>query len=139
MNTTSDKINNIHKLNKIFPYIIKIIVLIFIATVGVIFSQDFFGALLNTLTFLLTVALDLDSFRRKANNYCDLSPIFIIFQVIVEIVAIAACFASFIAVAWFSKGNYTVPNYHGWLITVLILFGVLSTVPEFFMALIEKE
>ena len=139
MNTTSDKINNIHKLNKIFPYIIKIIILIFIAIVAVIFSQDFYGALLNTLTFLLTIALDLDSFRRKSNNYFDLSPKFIISQVVVEIIAIVACAAAFVAVTWFSKGSCTVLNYHGWLITVLIIFGVLSTVPEFFMALIEKE
>ena len=111
MSTTEEKMNNVHKLNKVFPYAIKIIVLIAVAIIAVVFSQDFFGALLNTLTFLITTVIDIDSVRRRSSNVLDLSFGFVVFQVVLEIIAVATFVASIIGVAWVAKEGCNVLNY----------------------------
>lgn len=52
----------------IFWYIIKLIVLMFVAACSLIFSDDLFGVLLNAMTFLITILFDVISASVKVTR-----------------------------------------------------------------------
>lgn len=135
----NSKESRYHKFNKSLPYIIKLVLLCFVAVMAICFSNNCFGVSLSGLTFLITLVMDGYLNHKKLDGFDD-ADAFKWFQLGVTILCGVALLVAFGFTIYFALNpEIVLGNNIYWLLPIIIILTILSCIADVFISFAEKD